>query len=268
MMGAAVGALLQHGGAEVLMLLQGRSKASRDRAQAAGLKEGTLAELGACDFLLSIVPPDAAGTVAREILPHLRKECVFLECNAIDPKEVREICSTMQEAGLQCVDAGLVGAAPDPAGSRSPVVYVSGDAAARCAGLREFGLTIEVLDAPVGSASALKMTFAGVSKSVTGLMAQMLAYAEQEQVLEPALQQLRRSHPGLVAWAERQFPLIDRKAGRWVQEMEILAELTRDIAGSPAHFAGLADLYRDIAGNADGAMARFVGENGRLDGAG
>lgn len=247
MMGAGVGAFLQHRGAEVLMLLEGRSDASRRRAAAAGLGEGSAAQVGACDMVLSIVPPDAAEPVVDVILPHLGAGSLFVECNAVAPDLARRLCHRVAGAGRACADAGIVGPAPSLDGKQNPVFYLSGDGAQAAARLADHGLDIAVLDAPFGSASALKMTFAGVSKSVTGLMAQMLLYARSEHVLEPALAQLRLSHPGLVAWAERQFPLLDRKAGRWVQEMEILADLGADVAGCSAHFAGMAELYRAIA---------------------
>lgn len=258
MMGAAVGELLQARGAEVLMLLDGRSDASRQRAASAGLSEGSASEVGACDMVLSIVPPDAAEPVVETILPHLAPDTLFVECNAVDPDVARKLCAQVAAAGHACADAGIIGPAPSPDGKINPVFYTSGAGANATLRLADFGLDIAPLDAPFGSASALKMTFAGVSKGVTGLMAQMLLYAQSEQVLEPALAQLRRSQPGAVAWAERQFPLLDRKAGRWVQEMEIIAELGRDVQGCGDHFTGMAELYRAIAADPEGLLSGLL----------
>lgn len=258
MMGAAVGELLQARGAEVLMLLEGRSEASRKRAADARLVEGSPAQLGACDVVLSIVPPDAAEPVADGILPHLAADTLFIECNAVDPAVARRICERVSAAGRPCADAGIIGPAPSVDGKINPVFYTSGEGATAAVRLEDFGLSVSPLDAPFGSASALKMTFAGVSKGVTGLMAQMLLYAQSEHVLEPALAQLRRSQPGAVAWAERQFPLLDRKAGRWVQEMEIIAELGRNVPGCHDHFMGMADLYRAIAADPEGMLAGLL----------
>lgn len=254
MMGAAVGALLQDRGGEVLMLLEGRGPRSLERAQAANLRAGSIVEVGACDFVLSIVPPDAATPAVEDLLPHLSADSIFVECNAIAPDEARQICARITAAGRRCADGGIVGPAPSLDGKINPVFYVSGDDAPSCGVLRDFGLRLEVLDAPFGSASALKMAFAGLSKSVTALMGQMLAYADGEQVLEPVLGQFRQSHPGLVGWAERQFPLLDQKAGRWVQEMEILSALTAGVPGGQAHFTGMAQFYAAVAANPEGPL--------------
>lgn len=253
MMGAAVAALTQARGAQVLVLLEGRSAASRARAAELGLQEGSAAQVGACDVVLSIVPPDAADDVVQVVLPHLGAETIFVEANAVNPDDARRLCTRVSKAGHHAVDGGIVGPAPSLDGSRGPVFYFAGERAEDCTALARYGLEVRTLDGAPGSASALKMTFAGVSKGLTGLMAQMLAYAKSEGVAEPAIAQLRESNPGAVAWAERQFPLLDRKAGRWVQEMEILASLTAGIAGGQAHFTGMAEVFAAIAADPDWA---------------
>jgi 3-hydroxyisobutyrate dehydrogenase-like beta-hydroxyacid dehydrogenase len=62
-MGAAVGATLVESGTKVVWRPEGRSAATRRRAEAAGLVEA--GDLHDCDVVLSVCPPGAAVEVAR-----------------------------------------------------------------------------------------------------------------------------------------------------------------------------------------------------------
>src|SRR5215218_3317534 len=64
-MGAAVGALLLHTGADVRWLPAGRGPGTRSRADAAGLAAAD--DLAGCDVVLSICPPAAAVDTARSV---------------------------------------------------------------------------------------------------------------------------------------------------------------------------------------------------------
>jgi len=247
MMGAAVGALLRKRGAEVLTPLEGRSEASRARAQDAGMRPATLLEAGHCDMILSIVPPDAAVEVCRSTLPHLAPSTLYVDCNAIHPEEARRIGALVEQTGAHFADGAILGGPPSADGARLPLFYLAGDGRYEAARLGDFGLRVELLDAPAGSASALKMALAGISKGMTGLLAQMTMLAQAEGVQQPFLAQLRRSQPGLVSWGEAQFPQLGGKAGRWLKEMEILAEMATVIPGARAIFEGLGELFFQLA---------------------
>ncbi|WP_250475320.1 hypothetical protein [Caballeronia sp. GAFFF1] len=72
-MGSAVGRALSASGARVLTTLEGRSAASAARAKDAGMQDASLAELAACDFILSIVPPAVAVQTAERLAPRSRR---------------------------------------------------------------------------------------------------------------------------------------------------------------------------------------------------
>jgi len=247
MMGSAIGAQLRKGGAEVLTPLEGRSEASRARAQDAGMNPATLPEAGRCDMILSIVPPDAAVEVCRSILPHVAQSTLFVDCNAIHPDEARRIGALVEQAGAHFADGAILGGPPSADATRLPLFYLAGDGRYEAARLGDFGLRVELLDSPAGSASALKMALAGISKGMTGLLAQMTMLAQAEGLQQPFLAQLRRSQPGLVAWGEAQFPQLRDKAGRWSKEMEILADMASVVPGAHAIFEGLGELFSQSA---------------------
>ena len=249
-MGAAIGKLLTAKGLTVTTLTEGRSEASRARAEAAGMSSVSISDIADCDILLSIVPPAEARSLAEELVAagafRVHKP-LYVDCNAIAPDEAVAIADIVTTARCRFADAGIVGGAPTGAGARSPLFYISGEHAGIMEPLADYGLDIKLLDAPVGSASALKMAVAGISKGMTGILSLMIMVAERAGVADAFMEQLERSQPGLVSWGKRQIPTLDRRAYRWVAEMEALERLAQKVPGGESLYAGLAELYAWIA---------------------
>ena len=154
-MGAAVGAVLRERGATVLWASAGRSAATAERAQAAGLKDARDVEelCRRCAILLSICPPHAAVDVAQAAVGFTG---IYVDANAIAPETARTV------AGLQArfVDGGIVGPPPRQPGTTR--LYLSGGEAVQIA--RVFaGTNIDarVLSGEPGAATALKAAYAG-----------------------------------------------------------------------------------------------------------
>ena len=102
------------------------------------------------------------------------------------------------------------------------------DSAAAVAGWFEGGpLGTVVLDAPVGAASALKMTYAAYTKGTSALVAAILSVARREGVLTALLEEWRASQPLLLEGHERQLQGAAPKAWRWAGEMEEIAPRSR-----------------------------------------
>src|SRR3954462_7585834 len=89
-MGAVLGARLSERGHDVAWAGDGRSAATRARAEAAGLRDaGRLdALLRACDVGVSVCPPHAAPDVARAVAGY---RGVFVDANAVSPATATEI---------------------------------------------------------------------------------------------------------------------------------------------------------------------------------
>lgn len=264
-MGSGIGKLLTEAGADVCTPLEGRSEQTCQRAAEAGMADATWADCAASDFILSIVAPSQATPAAKGLAgesPPAGRSPVFLECNAIHPDEARAIAGFVSEAGYRCVDGGIVGGSPGlGGGAPSPRFYVSGPDAPAVAPLAELGLAIEELDAPIGAASALKMSFAGISKGQTALLAMIALLAHREEVAGPLLTALRRTQSGLVAWGEMQLPQLHNKSARWVEEMEILSAMLDVAPGGPELFSGLRDFFEGIsARDASDADVRLLTE--------
>jgi L-threonate 2-dehydrogenase len=252
-MGAAVGRRLLLSGAHVLTSLQGRSRGSVDRVRCAGLQvvDNDAALIDNANFVLSIVPPGAAVTVAdryRQFLAASDKNPIFAECNAIAPATARRIGALFEGSVCRYVDAGIIGGPPserlDDAGPR---FYAAGPYAHDLARLAEFGLDVRVLDGPIGAASGLKLSYAGLTKGITAIGAAMISAAVRDEVADALRDELARSQPQLLARLVRQVPAMFPKAYRWVSEMEQIAEfLGADDRGAMI-YRGAARLYDRIA---------------------
>jgi L-threonate 2-dehydrogenase len=261
-MGAAVGQRLRENGVRVLTSLADRSAESAARARRAGLEavdDETLAS--AAEIVLSIVPPAQALPLAERLQPVLLRAAprpVYVDCNAVAPETVRRIAQCLGDAGCPFVDAGIIGGPPKP-GAAGPRFYVSGGEAHRLEMLRAGGLDIRVLDGPVGAASALKMSYAALTKGLTALGAAMMLGAVRGGVAEALRAELGGSQPALLAWLARQVPSMYPKAYRWVAEMEEIAAFLDEDPAARQMFLGAARLYERLAG------AAGVGDIAALD---
>jgi 3-hydroxyisobutyrate dehydrogenase-like beta-hydroxyacid dehydrogenase len=252
-MGAAVGRRLREAGAHVVTSLAGRSAESVARVRSAGLevvKDDDSIVRGA-DFVLSIVPPGVAVEVAERIrgpLGRARNKPVFVECNAISPATCRRIRDIL--GATTFIDAGIIGGPPvagtqDPA--KGPRFYASGSDAHLLKRLAYYGLDIAILDGPVGAASGLKLSYAGLTKGFTALCAAMLGAAEREGLADALRSELGRSQPSFLARMDRAVPDMRPKAYRWVAEMQQIAEFVGDAEDGATIYEGAAVLFQRIA---------------------
>jgi putative dehydrogenase len=249
MMGSAVGKRLAENGLRVTTVLGGRSDESAARARDAGMIPVDEAEAVTADIVMSIVPPAAALPLAERLMPYLqgtRQKPIYVDCNAVQPRTVERIAAVITAAGCPFVDAGIIGG-PPKAGYDGPMFYGSGEAAPRFAALGEHGLKIRVLDGPVGAASAVKMSYAGITKGFTALGAAMMLAATREGTAETLYKELSESQPQLFAWLTRQMPQMYSKAYRWVAEMQEIAEFVGEDQAARQIIGGMAPLYQRLA---------------------
>ncbi len=248
-MGSAVGRRLRERGARIVTALAGRSAASVARAERAGF--GAIDDrarlVAEAQLILSIVPPGEAVALAESFVPALaaaREKPVYVDCNAVAPETALRIGAILARAQCPYVDAGIIGPPPSPSGRT--VFYASGDAAAELARLAPLGLEVRVLKAPIGAASALKMSYAGLTKGITALGSAIALGAARGGTTEALIQELRESQPALLPYLAR-LPTMFPKAYRWVAEMEEIAQfLAADPAGQQIYH-GAAQLYARLA---------------------
>ena len=254
MMGSAVGQRLVENGIEVRTLLAGRSEATVARAKAAGMIGVSDAQAVASDIILSILPPGDALGLAERLAPALRaapKKPIFVDCNALNPGTVLCIAKVIEETGATFVDGGIIGGPPKP-GSKGTKIYLSGEAAPRVAELTQYGLQMPIQPGPIGAASAMKMSYAGITKGFTALGAAMMLAASRAGTAEDLKAELSGSQAVLFGWLTRQVPNMYSKAYRWVAEMEEIAQFVGEDPAARQFYEGAARLYERIAADFDG----------------
>jgi hypothetical protein len=227
-MGAAIGAALQAAGHEVLWASEGRSEATRKRAQAL-TDAGTVAEVVArSEVVFSVVPPHAALELAESLPPF---SGILVDANAVSPATAARVGATVE----RFVDGGIVGGPP------APRLYLSGVEAPRVAEL----FTGSPVDTPiVANASALKCAYAGWTKGSGALLLAIREFARAEDIWEPLAEEWARSQPQLearLAAAERSAAA---KGWRWIGEMEEIAAAFAADGLPPGFHEAAAAVYR------------------------
>ena len=268
MMGAGVGRRLVDNGLKVLTSLGGRSQETIARAKACGMVAASDEEIAGGDFILSILPPGDAVSLAERFVPALKasnSKPIYVDCNAINPLTVGRVAAAIAPADCPFVDAGIIGSPPKP-GDAGPRIYASGPAAPRFAVLREYGLDIRVLDGALSAASALKMSYAGITKGTQAIGAAMMLAASRAGSADQLFKELQGSQKEMLAWFRRSLGQMPPKAYRWVAEMHEIAGFVGDDPTAHELYEGAAHFYERIAEDFDGdrkdvqALAAFLGK--------
>ena len=254
MMGSAVAKRLTSNYLEVRTFLAGRSAATQGRAAAAGMRGVPVEQITNADFILSIVPPKEAVALAQRLAPAMRaakRKPIYVDCNAVSPETVLQIDRVVREAGAGFVDGGIIGPPPEPDSSKTRI-YLSGPDAEKVAVLAEYGLSMPVQPGPVGAASALKMSYAGITKGFTALGAAMMLAATRVGTAEALVTEMTISQPALLKWLTAQVPRMHSKAYRWIAEMEEIAAFVGADRPGTGLYESAARMYEVIAADFEG----------------
>ncbi|EJD42828.1 6-phosphogluconate dehydrogenase C-terminal domain-like protein [Auricularia subglabra TFB-10046 SS5] len=260
-MGAGIAARLTASGCTVLTDLAGRSPATRKRAADAGMHDAPLSEIcGRAQWILSILPPSDARALVEQFLDAdlAQSKACFADCNAISPETTRGIAQLLAEKApnVPYLDGGIIGG--PPRGDYEPALYASADARweaqlSSFGELRKWGLPVKLLPgAGVGGASAVKLSYAGIMKGMSGLLITMVlsAHADSPATAQALMDQLADSANGKWMLERSAFSLADsqQKAYRFVGEMEEIASFIDSGLGGPGQiFEGMAKLYARLA---------------------
>ena len=225
------GAIIRHGG-QAVTTVQGRSSATRKRAEASGVAivdslEDVFTE---SDMVLSICGPD----VAREILKRFEawgrattNRPTFVEANVMPPDPLVKHLDSLTTLGFRVVDAGLLGLPPDD--DRRPTLLVSGADTSLVDPLD--GIAFEVLHVGevFGRATILRMLHVLFSKGLNANLLHLMLVAEDLAVREDLMAILDSKRPDLaerirltIPWMpadHERFQLELDEAGAWLEAL-------------------------------------------------
>jgi L-threonate 2-dehydrogenase len=280
-MGAGIGQRLSSHGVRVLTSLTGRGEATAARAREAGMVATGDEDIAAADFILSVLPPGEALALAQRFAPALaasNAKPVYVDCNAINPATVERVAGAIVPTRCPFVDAGIIGPPPPVIAPRTqdgsvnvsgPRIYASGAEAARLASLRQYGLDVRLLEGSPSAASALKMSYAGITKGTQAIGAAMMLAAMRAGSAEALFAELSYSQAEMLAQFKQQLPKMPAKAYRWIAEMQEIAGFVADDPAGRELYEGAAHFYERMAEDfsskqeAAAALTRFLDKSGR-----
>ena len=249
-MGHGVGKALVEHGYEVITCLAGRSRRTRDLAATAGFRDVPSLEdmVLQADLVMSILVPDQAVGVAREVAEAMRAAGTsrpFADCNAVSPGSASEMASIISAAGGDYIDGGIIGGSP--ARGAVPRIYTSGPRADLMDELDGKGIAVKNLGPGIGRASGIKMCYASMTKGTNALRVAMLTAAQSLGLYDELIEELAYSQGEALSAMESGIPGLPANSGRWIGEMEEIAE-TFDAAGvTPGFHQGAAEIFRLLA---------------------
>jgi putative dehydrogenase len=264
-MGTGVGACLVEHGLRVITSIAGRSEASAQRAKAVGMSAVPDMECAQADFFLSICPPSDALALAEKmavVIAASSKKPIYVDCNAVSPRSKVAIGQVILKSGAPFVDVGITGLPPRQ--GHSPTLHASGPEAAKFGVLNNFGLKINVIEGPVGAASALKMSYAGIGKGITALGSMIMLAATRAGVAELLRRELDHSLPAFITQFQRAVPDMFDKAYRFDGEMMEIADFVGEDKQARQMYQAISEFYTRIATdhagkrNETGALAAFL----------
>ena len=246
-MGHGVGKVLVEGGYDVITCLVGRSQRTRDLATTAGLLDVPSLEdmTSQADLIMSILAPAQAVGVAREVADAMQvvgTSRPFADCNAVSPRSASAMASIISAAGGDYIDGGIVGGSP--ARGAVPRIYTSGP----CAGLMDEldgkGIAVKNLGPCIGRASGMKMCYASLTKGTNALRVAMLTAAHSLGLYNELIEELAYSQLEALSAMESGIPGLPANSGRWIGEMEEIAETFDAVGVTPGFHQGAAEIFR------------------------
>jgi 3-hydroxyisobutyrate dehydrogenase-like beta-hydroxyacid dehydrogenase len=250
-MGATIGACAKTSGARVLWVADGRSAASRARAEQAGLvAAASLADgVAQSDIVLSVCPPEFASETAVKVAAQ-KFTGIYVDGNAVARTTAEAIGRIVTDAGASYVDGGIIGSPVRKAGTTR--MYLSGEKAGEIAQLFSASmLDARVVSAVPGEASALKVVYAAWTKGTDALILAIRALAAHEGVDQALLNEWKVSQPALEPKSIKAAAAVAPKMWRYVGEMREIAEAFKS-AGLPSGFhSAAAEVSERLAGFKD-----------------
>lgn len=242
-MGISVAAACIESGHQAFWCPQGRSDASRVRAEAHGLLACDDLQVctDTCDMLISVCPPSAAIAQA-EAVAATGFDGIYVDANAVSPQSAEAIAVIFSQTDVRLVDAGIIG--PPAHQPQTTRLYLSGEDAPGVLACFS-GSKLEAIDlqAGVGAASALKMAYAGWTKGSGALLLSMYSVASSYGVEQALDAEWQLSLPQLPQRLRRTAEQNAPKAWRFVGEMHEIGKTLEQAGLPPEWFVAAAETY-------------------------
>ena len=254
-MGISIAASARAAGHDVYWSAAGRSEATRQRAAEQNLLVvESLNELcRVCEVIVCVSPPHAAQSVAEAVIDAGFRG-LYCDGNAIAPQRAQAIGARLETAGIDFVDGSIIG---PPAWKHGTTrFYLSGASAEQIADLFDNTVTeVIVIVSEIGKASALKMTFAALTKGSTALLSAIYGTADQLGVRNDLEREWAMRDSDSVMQRRNQVRNVTEKAWRFAGEMQEIAATFESASMPPGFFEAAHEVYQRLARFKDADVA-------------
>ena len=192
------------------------------------------------------------------------KKPIYVDCNAVSPPTKVEIGEVIAKAGSPFVDGGIIGLPPKEGYTPVPACLRPRRRRGSRA-LNEFGIKVNVIEGPVGAASALKMSYAGITKGVTAVGVHDDAGRDARRRRRQAARRAGAQPSGVPAELPARRPGMFDKAYRFVGEMEEISDFVGEDAAAQEMYRGVRRLLHaasppttKASSEETGALAAFL----------
>ena len=259
-MGSGIGMFLAKGGYTVVTSLAGRSDFTRRRALESGFVDAGSIEsvVARADLVLSVLDPakavEIAGQVARA-MKQADKRLVFADCNATSPGTAERLQAIIEGAGGTFIDVGIIGGSPTRR-ENFPMLCTSGERAALLDELDGKGVKILNVGPAIGQGSAIKICNGAWNKGAFALYTAVMLAAEKYGFTEILRERLPGSQAGTVERIDAAITRLPSLSGRYIGEMEQVAETFAAIGMPDGFHAASAELFRMLNATSLGTERR------------
>lgn len=221
------------------------ARLSRARAQRSSSLERALEDVTAA---LSVVPASASREMAQRSAPLLAQGTYYVDLTAAPVAEKQAAATIVGETGALYVDGAVLGTVAT-SGFRVPIIASGPGAAGWKALVESHGLVVDVLDAPAGHATLVKLLRSVYMKGRDALILEMMLaarrYGLEERVAE-SIQGPGESVP-FPALAERVLCALAIHAPRRAEELLASGEVVRASGIEPIMSRAGAEVLGELA---------------------
>jgi len=181
-------------------------------------------------FIISLTSSKVAVEVAESVLPLLKPGQVFMDFNSASPVTKQRISELPRPEGVKFCDVAVMSAVPLQ-GSKVPLLLSGEGGDEFYDQMKPYGMNIEVLSAPAGGASAVKMVRSIFMKGYPQVLMECLLAAEAYGVTEKIIDSIEASIGGMDTrqLANRFFTPTILHAARRASEMKEVVSMLEDM---------------------------------------
>ena len=168
-----------------------RGETIRSRAKEIGLDICDAPEqaIEGSAFVVSLTSAKVAVKVAEQMLPLMKAGQIFMDFNSASPDTKQKVAALERPEGVRVCDVAVMG--PVPINGYKVPLMITGEGKEEFAEqMIPYGMRIELLDAPIGGASAVKMIRSVFMKGFPQVLLECLLAAEKYGVTEKMLDSL------------------------------------------------------------------------------